>query len=62
MRSRIAGVSAVLVVMLAAPVPGTAPVLADPGTVHVAGAKGLAVGLLTVRSASTWPSPGSAGC
>ena len=49
MRSRMAGVSAVLVVMLAAPVLGTAPVLAAPATVHVAGSRGLEVGPLTVE-------------
>jgi alpha-L-rhamnosidase len=47
MRSRMAGISAALVVMLAMPVLGTAPVLADPVT--VAGARGLRAGSLTVE-------------
>lgn len=47
MRSRMTGISAALVVVLAMPVLGTAPVLADPGT--VAGARDLRPGSLTVE-------------
>ena len=43
MRSRMAGISAALVVVLAMPVVGSAPVLADPG------ARGLQAGTLTVE-------------